>query len=81
MIEFTGVDPYTYRFETWLVAVLLEHVSHVTEYTGRETKCGAIIHMMNGTKVYVAESYAQAKKRLDEAAARPPRDSSEGAQE
>lgn len=65
MIELTGVDPFTYRYETWKVNLMVDQVTHVKEYTGRESnKCGSIIMLANGQSLYVVERIDAVERKI-----------------
>lgn len=45
--------------------VLLDHVSHVQEFVGRDSnRCHAIVHLIDGKKLYVTESVEEVAKRI-----------------
>ena len=55
MIELTQTDPHSHRIESQKVYVMLDQITHVSEYETRGRVYG-LVHLVNGKQIIVNES-------------------------
>ena len=72
MIELTQTDPHSHRIESQKVYVMLDQITHVSEYETRGRVYG-LVHLVNGKQIIVNESVDTISARIrDHAAAQHP---------
>lgn len=63
MIELTQADPHSHRIESQRVYVMLDQITHVSEYETRGQVYG-LVHLVNGKQVIVHESVDTISTRI-----------------
>lgn len=63
MIELTQTDPHSHRIESQRVYVMLDQITHVSEYSSRGRTYG-LVHLTNGQQIIVYESVDTISERI-----------------
>jgi len=63
MIELTQTDPHSHRIESQKVYVMLDQITHVSEYETRGRVYG-LVHLVNGKQIIVNESVDTISARI-----------------